>query len=79
MHAKAILTLIGGILIHFTLGTMYTTSNLTPYVISYLHVVKKHAVLFGMSNALRVAYRQCHVSLGVCPSVSRTGVPFSSL
>lgn len=47
MHVRAILTLIGGILIHFTLGTMYTTSNLTPYVISYLHVVKKHAVLFG--------------------------------
>ena len=45
MHAKAILSLIGGILIHITLGTMYTSSNLTPYVISYLHVVKKNAVL----------------------------------
>ena len=44
MHAKAILSLIGGILIHITLGTMYTSSNLTPYVISYLHVVKKNAV-----------------------------------
>ncbi len=45
MHAKALLTLVGGILIHITLGTMYTSSNLTPYVVSYLHVAKKHAVL----------------------------------
>ena len=52
MHAKAILTLIGGILIHITLGTMYTSSNLTPYVISYLHVAKKHAVLRSFHTSL---------------------------
>ena len=44
MRAKAILTLIGGILIHLTLGTLYTSSNLTTYVLSYLHVVKGYKV-----------------------------------
>ena len=44
MHYKAVLTLIGGILIHLTLGTLYTASNLTSYVISYLHVIKRQPV-----------------------------------
>jgi hypothetical protein len=45
MHYKAVLTLMGGVLIHLTLGTLYTASNLTTYVISYLHVVKQEKVL----------------------------------
>lgn len=44
MRVKAILTLLGGILIHLTLGTLYTASNITTYVISYLHVVKGQKV-----------------------------------
>lgn len=44
MHTKAVLTLIGGILIHLTLGTLYTSSNLATYVISYCHVVKGQKV-----------------------------------
>ena len=44
MHVKAVLTLVGGILIHLTLGTLYTASNLSTYVISYLHVVKNERV-----------------------------------
>lgn len=44
MRSKAILTLLGGILIHLTLGTLYTASNITTYVISYLHVVKGQKV-----------------------------------
>lgn len=44
MHTKAVLTLIGGVLIHLTLGTLYTSSNLATYVISYCHVVKGQKV-----------------------------------
>ena len=44
MRSKAILTLLGGILIHLTLGTLYTASNITTYVISYLHVVNGQKV-----------------------------------
>ena len=51
MHAKALLTLVGGILIHITLGTMYTSSNLTPYVVSYLHVPR--SMLYYSSFILR--------------------------
>lgn len=46
MHTKAALTLFGGILIHLTLGTLYTSSNLATYVISYCHVVKHQEVSF---------------------------------
>lgn len=56
MHYKAALTLIGGILIHLTLGTLYTASNLTSYVISYLHVVKRQPV--GIEVGLRVSFRE---------------------
>ncbi|KAK8804570.1 hypothetical protein WA588_004780, partial [Blastocystis sp. NMH] len=35
----------GGVLIHLTLGTLYTASNLTTYVISYLHVVKQEKAI----------------------------------
>lgn len=45
MHRKAIISLIGGMLIHLTLGAVYTTSNIVTYVISYLHVVKHQAVI----------------------------------
>lgn len=47
MHYKAVLTLIGGILIHLTLGTLYTASNIATYVISYLHVAKGQKVIFS--------------------------------
>ena len=50
MHCKSVLTLIGGVLIHLTLGTLYTASNLTTYVISYLHVVKQEKVLQCVAN-----------------------------
>ncbi len=30
---KKWLTLVGGFLIHFTMGTLYATSNLLPYMI----------------------------------------------
>ena len=56
MHYKAVLTLVGGILIHLTLGTLYTASNLTSYVISYLHVVKRQPV--GIDAGLRVSFRE---------------------
>ena len=45
MNSKAIKTLIGGIIVHLTLGIGYTTANLATYVISYLHVVKGFTVI----------------------------------
>lgn len=50
MHYKAILTLIGGVLIHLTLGTLYTASNIATYVISYLHVVKGQKVILSANG-----------------------------
>ena len=32
----AISSLIGGVLVHITLGTIYTYSNMAPYIISYI-------------------------------------------
>lgn len=36
MHIRAILSVIGGILIHIILGTIYTWGNLNMYIISYV-------------------------------------------
>lgn len=36
IHWKAIAALIGGVMIHLTLGTVYTWGNLTLYLISYV-------------------------------------------
>lgn len=41
MNGKAIRTVIGGILVHFTFGTIYTCANMITYIISYLHVVEE--------------------------------------
>lgn len=38
--AKGLLTTMGGILIHLTLGTIYSISNMNTYIISYLHVIR---------------------------------------
>ena len=35
-RSKGILTLCGGVLIHLTLGTLYTFGNMSPYITSYL-------------------------------------------
>ena len=33
---RAILVVIGGFLVHFTLGTIYTFGNMAPYIVSYI-------------------------------------------
>ena len=48
MISKAARTLIGGIIVHLTLGIGYTTANLATYVISYLHVVKGFVVIHSL-------------------------------
>ena len=44
MKAKAIRTIFGGVLIHLSLGSLYTAANMITYIISYLHVLKGHTV-----------------------------------
>ena len=48
MKAKAIRTIFGGVLIHLSLGSLYTAANMITYIISYLHVLKGHAVRFKL-------------------------------
>ena len=68
MHVKGVLTLVVGILIHLTLGTLYTASNLSTYVISYLHVVKNQKVYVGLLHYF-IGDGFIHVSLGLCYSI----------
>eukprot|EP00038_Savillea_parva_P014305 m.10633 g.10633 ORF g.10633 m.10633 type:complete len:548 (+) comp2766_c0_seq1:43-1686(+) len=35
--ARGILVIVGGIMVHLTLGTLYCAGNLNPYVASYIH------------------------------------------
>ena len=44
MNFKALRTIIGSVLIHISLGTVYTAGNMITYIISYLHVLKEQAV-----------------------------------
>ena len=44
MNFKALRTIIGSVLIHISLGTVYTAGNMISYIISYLHVLKEQAV-----------------------------------
>ena len=34
---RAILVVLGGFLVHLTLGTVYTFGNIAPYIVSYIH------------------------------------------
>ena len=34
---RGVLVLIGGFLVHLTLGTIYTFGNIAPYIVSYIH------------------------------------------
>ncbi|KAK8811348.1 hypothetical protein WA158_003082 [Blastocystis sp. Blastoise] len=38
---KGLFTLLGALIIHITLGTLYSISNMNSYVISYLHVIRQ--------------------------------------
>ena len=44
MNFKALRTIIGSVLIHMSIGTVYTAANMITYIISYLHVLKEQAV-----------------------------------
>ena len=44
MNFKALRTIIGSVLIHISIGTVYTAANMITYIISYLHVLKEQAV-----------------------------------
>lgn len=67
MHTKAVFTLIGGILIHLTLGTLYTSSNLATYVISYCHVVKGQKVTsYELCLSSRILTPLCRRGFSLC-------------
>lgn len=46
MNYKALRTIIGGVLIHMSIGTIYTASNMITYIISYIHVLLNNSVIF---------------------------------
>lgn len=48
MNPKGLRTIIGGILIHMSIGTIYTASNMITYIISYIHNCLGNAVSGGM-------------------------------
>ena len=65
MNFKALRTIIGSVLIHISLGTVYTAGNMITYIISYLHVLKEQAVcLFFVGS--RLEYHFQHGWLAVC-------------
>ena len=43
-------TLIGGVIIHLTLGTYFTFGNLSPYLTSYLREMAGSSVRYSTSN-----------------------------
>ena len=47
-NVMAISSLIGGVLVHLTLGTIYTYSNMAPYIISYIRNQSHPADLRGV-------------------------------
>ena len=46
MNLKAFRTVLGGVLIHISLGSIYTAANMITYIISYIHVVVGNTVIF---------------------------------
>ena len=51
MNLKAFRTVLGGVLIELSLGSLYTAANMITYIISYIHVVAGDTVGVA-SNAL---------------------------
>ena len=45
MNSKALRTIIGGVLIHLSIGAIYTASNMITYIISYIHVLLENQVI----------------------------------
>ena len=43
-------TLVGGLIIHFSLGSYYTFGNFSPYLTSYLREIKGSDVRYSSSN-----------------------------
>ena len=65
MNFKAIRTVLGGVLIHISLGSIYTAANMITYIISYIPVVVGNTVpIFCCS--LFLEYNKQHVGLVVC-------------
>jgi len=56
-------TLIGGILIHLSLGSFYTFGNLSPYLTSYLREITGSSVRYSNSNWI-------YSSVSICISIS---------
>lgn len=54
---KGILTTIGCILIHITLGTMYTIGNINQYLVSYIFHKTGQVFLFAMLVSLSLGCR----------------------
>lgn len=60
-------TLLGGILIHLTLGSFFTFGNFSPYLTSYLREIAGSNVRYSTSNWILT-------SLSVAMSISSVGV-----
>lgn len=60
MNFKALRTIIGSVLIHISIGTVYTAANMITYIISYLHVLKEQAV----SGCLALSFVEHHFQHG---------------
>ena len=44
MNLKAFRTVLGGVLIELSLGSLYTAANMITYIISYIHVIVGNTV-----------------------------------
>lgn len=66
MNYKGFLAVLGGTLIHLTLGAVYTSSNIITYVISYLHVVKEQTVLLSILYNFRISILQFQRGCFLC-------------
>ena len=60
MNPKAFRTIVGGILIHMSIGTVYTASNMITYIISYIHNCLGNAVGGGITLS------RCRALLPTC-------------
>lgn len=67
MCSKGIAAVIGGILIHLTLGNLYSFGNMMTYMASYMHVRVDSSIDYGnfiWVNSITTAAQGCFMVFG---------------